>query len=543
MFKRILCLIMCTIMICGCFYGCGEIKGIDGTVIFPIDHDPEYLDPQIISFVGSKNIIANCFEGLVGIDEKGEIVPAAAEKWETSIDGLEYTFYLRKDAKWKVSSASGALIGENYKETFDFGVTADDFVFAFQRALKPETKSPGATLLYPIKNAAKVNSGKLDESNLGVEALSRNVLKITLENADPDFLYTLLEPVCMPCNEVFFNATRGRYGLSVKYLIYNGPFYINNWADDASVTLRRNPDYYDTAKVMPRSLYFSINNEQDTRLRKLRDETYNAAPLTFEQANELSEKKKYTVTGFDNSILSFVFNCATPEFANVNIRRAVAASLDMEIMTAHLGAPTAKGVISSSQKIGGIFYREGTSEILRYENGNSAALLQKGLEAMDTDDVEITVICDTKHENLVRNLMQSWQSVLGINFNIFVEAMSASELIARVDKGDYELALCDIKFTETTAFSVLDCFTSESDKNFVNYKNKKFDRLIKEIKLSDGIAGASYAIKRAEEYLIGEVVVIPLYENRSYYGFGKEVTGAVFSPAGEVIYMKNILIP
>ncbi len=542
MFKRILCLIACVALICGCFYGCGEIKGIDGTVIFPIDRDPEYLDPQIISFSGSKNIIANCFEGLVGIDEKGEIIPAVAERWESSIDGLEYTFYLRQDAKWKVSSSSGALIGEDYAETFDTAVTAYDFVFAFQRGVKPETKSPGASLLFSVKNAKKIYDGEAKADTLGVEAIDRYTLRITLEKTDPDFLYTLLEPVCMPCNEEFFNATRGRYGLSVKYLIYNGPFYINNWADDSSVTLRRNPDYYDTAKVMPRSLYFSINNEQDTRLKKLRDETYNIAPLTFEQVNELTQNKKYTVTAFNNSVLSFVFNCGTTEFSNVNIRRAVASSLDMTVLTTHLGEITAGGVVPTSQRIGGISYRDGADKISLYENDDPASLFRKGLEEIDENDVEITVICEQKHENLIRNLMQVWQSELGIGFNVFVEALSVADLTSRVSKGDYQLAFCEMKYFDTAAFSVLQHFTSGSDSNITGYSSKKYDSLVTAIKEADGIAASVAATKKAEQQLIKDAVIVPLYENQTYYGFGKGVSGAVFSLSGEVIYMKNILI-
>ena len=144
--------------------------GRDKQIIYPIDKDPEFLDPQIISYDGAKNIIANCFEGLVTLGENGNIVPGCAESWKITDGGLTYTFILRRDCMWRVSPAAGALLGEDYEESFDARVTADDFVFAFRRALRPETKSPGAKNLYSIKNALKVHSGELREEKLGVKA-------------------------------------------------------------------------------------------------------------------------------------------------------------------------------------------------------------------------------------------------------------------------------------------------------------------------------------------------------------------------------------
>ena len=64
MLKKSLTIILCALLLMSTFSACGEIKGSDAGIVFPIDADPEYLDPQIISYSGSRNIIANCFEGL-----------------------------------------------------------------------------------------------------------------------------------------------------------------------------------------------------------------------------------------------------------------------------------------------------------------------------------------------------------------------------------------------------------------------------------------------------------------------------------------------
>ena len=103
MLKKSIAIILCAFLLISTFTACGEIKGSDAGIVFPIDRDPEYLDPQIISYSGSRNIIANCFEGLVTLNPQGEIAPGCAESWSISDDGLTYTFKLRQDCKWRVS--------------------------------------------------------------------------------------------------------------------------------------------------------------------------------------------------------------------------------------------------------------------------------------------------------------------------------------------------------------------------------------------------------------------------------------------------------
>lgn len=539
MLKRIVALFLVLIMCFG-LTACGD-SGKDAQIIYPIDNDPEFLDPQIISDVGAKNIIANCFEGLVTIDADGKIAPGCAEKWDISSDGLTYTFHLRQDCQWRVSSYAGALIGEDYKETFDTQITAEDFVFAFRRALRPETKSPAAKSLYSIKNATQVNSGELPEDKLGVSAVGNYKLEIDLEWADPDFLFTLLEPACMPCDERFFEITQGRYGLGIKYLLYNGPFYISNWADDTSVSLRRNEKYYDTDAVKPVSVYFSINNEQATRLEKIKNGTYDVAPLTSTQAAEIENSKKYSLSEFPSSVLSLVFNCANENTSNTNIRRAIAASFDKSVLELHLGQLTAKGIIPSSMVLSGVPYREHAESLALYENEDPRALLEKGLMQSERNDVEISILCEEKYEEIIRILMQSWQSSLGVDFSVFVEPVDEDTLRSRVLKGDYSVALYTVSYSSVTAFNGLERFSTGSAYNICNFSKPAYDRLIHAIKSSHGNAATLEATTKAEKYLVSQCVLLPLYEQSEYYGLGKNVKDVIFNPTGEILYFKNTL--
>ena len=539
MLKKSLCLILSAILILTCFTACGEVKGSDAGLVFPIDKDPEYLDPQIISFAGSKNIIANCFEGLVTLNNKGEIVPGCAESWDFNTETLTYTFHLRKDCKWRVSIYAGPLIGLSSSETNSLPLTAYDFDFGITRALLPETKSPVAKALYCIRNASKVNSGKASSDKLGVRAIDDYTLEIELETSDPDFLFTLLEPGCMPCNEAFFEATGGRYGLAVKYLIYNGPFYINNWADDSSVSIRKNGFYYDSDNVLPRSVYFSINNEQDTRLDKLKGKTYSVSPLTKEQAEKIADKKKYTVVPFDSSLLSITFNCSDPVLSNKNIRRALASSLDYGVLTEALGAPTAKGIIPDTMSIGTQRYRDVASAASPYENSDPSALFEKGLRSLDAGKCEITILCTEEYENTVRRLMQSWQASLGIKCAIFTEVVSEADLLSRVQSKNYQLALTPVTYSTNTAFYALQRYTSASADNIAGFSDKKYDSMVSEIKLTHGLAETAAKTVTAEKHLIDSAVMIPLYSRQIYMGLAKGVSGTYFNLTGDIAYFKS----
>lgn len=537
MLKKILCISLILIMLLS-FCSCTGNKGADAQLVFPIDKDPRFLDPQIVYDIGAKNIIANCFEGLVAIDGEGNIVPAAAEKWITDTSETEYTFYLRKDMKWKVTSAAGKVIGENYKEEFDFRVTAHDFAFGLTRALLPETLCPGADSLFSIRNAKKVYKGTLPPSSLGIKATDDYTLKITLSQPDPDFLYTLLESYCMPCNEEFFGKTGGRYGLATRYLIYNGPFYINNWADDISISVRKSDAYHSTDSVMPASVYYSMNNEQPTRLKKLTDSTYSVTPLTEEQAAELSKKKHYTVNTFSSSVTALVFNCGDEGLKNENIRKGIVSSLDYPVITEALGEPDAAGLIPDSFLTGSVKFSEYRRETDRYRSPSPLTVFKKGLSELEKTGIEVTVLCSEENEKTVRALMQSWQSVLGVSFTVYAEATDEVTLRERVKKGDYQLAFTDLNFTGNRAYSILSSFTSLSKENFTSYKDKKYESLITKMKKAGGIAALASTAKEAEQYLISSCAVVPLYRVNNYYGLGKKVSGVIHNVSGEIVYFK-----
>ncbi len=542
MIKRIFTLSLCFIMLL--LLSACKGKGAEANLVFPIDGDPGYLDPQAVSTTGAKNIIANCFEGLITLDSNGAIAPGCAESWTISPDGLTYTFVLNKSCKWLPLNASSEFLGENYKESFDTRVTAHDFVFGLRRALLPETLCPGAKNLFSIENAELVNSGKLPVESLGVQALDDYTLVIKLTQADPDFLYVLLEPQCMPCNQYFFEMTGGRYGLSMRFLMYNGPFYLLNWVDDYSLDLKVNHDYYDFANVKPYTIYYSINNEQDTRLDKIKEEVYDVAPLTADQADELSSKRGYEVRSFESGLFCLAFNCKDDILSNINIRKAITYSFNSQALYQMLGQDsTAKGIIPSSMLLSGSKYRDTAGTLTLSKKDDPKKCLEAGLDQLDEDSISITILCTQEHEAAIRSVMQSWQAALGVKLNVFVEIAEAAEIKNRISTGgDWQIALTDLSFPNLTAFNGLLQFTSENSANLIGFSDKKYDSLVSKIKTASGLDSTVSAIKEAEQYLLDSCALIPLYDHPSYYGIGKNVDNIIFNTTGEILYFKKTTV-
>ena len=207
--------------------GCGSSTNSASFTWF-VDSIPANLDPQVAS--GASDVIAceNLYGTLVRKDPDGELVPGLCEEWTVSPDGLTYTFTLKDGLRY--AAAKGAAT--------EYDITAEDFVFAFRRIFRADTASPYAVEFSAIQNSAAVLAGLADESSLGVSANGALTLMFRLSERDDNFLAKLAMPGAAPCDEAFFESTRGTYGLTAKTTLASGSFYLYNWTTNG-LFLRR----------------------------------------------------------------------------------------------------------------------------------------------------------------------------------------------------------------------------------------------------------------------------------------------------------------
>ncbi|MEI6578325.1 MAG: peptide ABC transporter substrate-binding protein [Eubacteriales bacterium] len=534
--KRFASLMLSLIIILLSFAACSKNDGSNMDLIFPISAEPVSLDPQIAKDKTEKIIVNNCLEGLVRIGANGEILPGVALNWDISADGLEYTFHLRDNAQWHLISTLDDVLGKGYEKTFNTSVTAHDFVYALRRALSPVTKAPDAASLFLIKNAEKVNSGALASNTLGVAAINDFTLKISIINGSSDFLNLLASPVCMPCNEMFFTATKGKYGLDDKYLLCNGPFYLSNWSQLSSLFLRRNKDYKGNSEVSPNSVSLSISPDSGSYLQKLSQGVYIAAPLSAAEAAKVEKGSSITLVKYSNITWSLCFNCEDTSLKNVSLRVALCKAIDKAVLSQNLAKKIKNDYfVPACCVIGQTPFRElakgGCS--LSFDTAGAKRSWGNGLEKTGYTAVPITLICSAEYEKAMRQMFQQWQKTLGISLSITIEVLEDTEIKDRVASGDYQIALAPIQANKSSAIDFLQSFTTANVGNVFNYKSNTYDNILKQLKKGGNSAQTVAGCRKAEANLMRNGVVYPLFSESSYFALAKGASGIYSTPAGE----------
>src|SRR4051812_27903014 len=189
--------------------------------------EPDTLDPALSSGVQEMAIIGDLLEGLMTVDAAGHSIPGLATSWNTSPDGLVWTFNLR-EAVWSDGEA----------------ITAEDFVFAWRRLIDPAMASTYAYFLNPVKNAEAINAGKLPGTALGIKAVEPRKLEVTLQQPAAYFLEMLTHHTTYPLPRHVVQK-KGRAWAQPGNYVSSGAFLLKEWVPNGHVTVEKNPHFYD----------------------------------------------------------------------------------------------------------------------------------------------------------------------------------------------------------------------------------------------------------------------------------------------------------
>lgn len=534
--KKILSLflaLVAAISLCACGGSSEDI------LILPIESDPICLDPQVADSKEAKLMIANCFEGLVRLDKDYKIIPGVAESWEFSKDGLTYTFKLRKDTHWKLLNSFEDVLPEGYKDTYRTQVIAADFVYGISRALDPATQAGDAEKLFSIKNASAVNSGKQPTSALGISAQDDSTLVITLERADPDFLRILTLPVAMPCHEEFFKATHAKYCLDLKYTFCNGPFYLSRWAEDNTLSMYKNDEYKGNVKVSPDELYFYVNTEEASVVKKIRQRTYDCAFLSEAAKNELSDNDKLSNYSTENTIYGLCFNCSDSVLSDEDMRRALAMVTKTSELTANSDNAFTKGIVPDCVRYGENSYREAAGNVsgIAYNEQQALTLWKKGLKKLDITTAEVVITCAEENAPLMQQTIQNWQRVFSTSILAKVEVKTAEQISTMIYNTSYQVLYHKITTDSSTVTDTLKKFTSDSSSNIFGFADKNYDKTVNSIISTYSGAAKLNGCVNAEKYILDKAVFLPMLGGSSYAVVNKGVDGLYFAPAFESVCM------
>jgi oligopeptide transport system substrate-binding protein len=278
--------------------------------------EPKSLDPHRATGTWENNIIGDMIVGLYTEAADSTPILGAADKAETSADGLRWTFHIRPHT-WSDGKP----------------VTAGDFVFAMRRILDPKFAAEYCELLYPIKNAEKVNKGALPVDKLGVSAPNAETLIIELENPAPYLPQLLTHYTSYPLPQHAVE-THGKDWIKPGKMVSNGPFMLLSWRPHDHVTLVKNPKFYDVENVkLDRVTFLPIEDDLAALKR------YRAGEIDLQERWPLTEQK-WLKQNIPNEARNFTylsttyttFNTTKKPFNDARVRRAVAQAIDRKVI-------------------------------------------------------------------------------------------------------------------------------------------------------------------------------------------------------------------
>lgn len=504
---------------------------------YPISTDPECIDPQIAVNSSALMTIESCMEGLVRLDENGAVAPGVAKRWEVSPNGLTYTFYLREDAVWYVPEKLKKLLDDD----FDASLKADDFVFALRRALDPATGAPNAKKLYPIRNAEKIAQGEADPYLLGVKAVDKHTVQISLEYASPDFLHTMASAVAMPCSREFFDYTSGRYGLGSDMFLSNGPFYLSKWTRETSLYMRRNESYSGDTPAVPSTLSLYVNADEQKLIGSFLEGVYDAIPISSKNLSRV-QRDGIELESYTDTTWLLGFNQSEPSLADEKIRRALLSSIEIGSLTAQGFSTDAAGIAPPAVMLDDKSFRQaaGRAERPSFNPEEAAALFAEGLEETQLKKLEgLTLLCpdDLEIKRMMGNIIQDWQENLNLYVNL--EALPLEEMRARLLSGDYTVAYFPMQAGTDSVADYFRRFTGGDVRNILAYNDAEFNDLVNQAEICTSPAQRKSLFVQAENKLLTHAVVFPFAFEDTYYVTGKGVSKVEFYPYGGKVSFIN----
>ena len=304
-FRRLITFILVAILTFCCM-GCSDTNS-SAIVYYGVNEPPKNIDPQSAATITELMLVRNLYEGLMRKDINGNIVKGVADTYEKQ--GDTYIFKIKSDAVWNDGTP----------------LTAYDFKFGITRALLPETNSKNADCLYGIKNAKNVHTGKINAANLGVYVIDEHTLKIEAE-PNTDILYALTTAPAMPCNEVFFEKSVGKYGMSYDTVLCNGSYKMRKWAtEDFAMRIIKNDKYVGDFEAKNAAVYFSKSKEF-SNLECLDKNYVDLAEIPTTDYSKAKDKG-YKLTTLNNKVLIIRLGPSyTPELRNALFSSMITAN-------------------------------------------------------------------------------------------------------------------------------------------------------------------------------------------------------------------------
>lgn len=473
-------------------------------------------DPSVASDAASFTVFGQTMEGLYALDKNDTPVPAiSVGKPKISEDGKHYTFQLRKDARWSNGDP----------------VTANDFVFAWRRAVDPNTGSEYAGIFSGvIKNASEVISGDAKPEELGVEADGDYTLKVDLEQPVEYFDSLLAFGTFLPLNEKFVKEKGEKFGTNSDNMLANGPFVLTDW-DGTGLTWSYEPNghYYDKDNISLKKVNVQVAKTPNTAINLYQTgKADRTSPLSSEYAKQYKTNKDAS-TFQEGSSWYLKFNQKRDgkdaPLANKNLRKAIAMAFDKKSFTDVVLADGSKpldGYISAGlakHPETGKDFRKENGDLISYNVEEAKKYWEKGMKEIGKKELKLDYLSDDSENAKVTS--EYFQGQLEKNLKglkVEVQNVPFKVRLQKTIDQDFDIVMHGWGPDYLDPMTFLDLYEakgSTSHTSNTSYHSKKYDKLINDARVTyaNDPAKRWKTMLDAEKLLVQEdTVIAPIYQ-------------------------------
>ena len=526
-------------------------EGFDMAVC--IASEPQTIDPALNSAVDGAIMTQHMFEGLMKwsdsghpVNEKGNMNYAAlaagqAESYEKTDNGdgtVTYTFKIRSDAKWSDGQP----------------VTANDFVYSWQRLANPLTAADYCYMIDMVQGYAAVNAGEADPTTLGVSAPDESTFVVNLTYDCPYFLEICAFPAAFPVRQDIIEAYGDTWTTddNSSHYISNGPWKLAEWVHDSYIKMVPNEYHYDAANLGPNSLTFQLMEDQNSMLA-----AYRSGDLQFIEDMPVDEIAGLLASG-ELNIVDYIgtyyvcYQTQAAPFDNALVRQAFTLAIDSKYIVEQVtqtGQVPATGFVPAGiydadpdgddfRTVGGDYWDAPVDDATYQANCEKARqLLAEAGYPNGEGFPTVTYLYNTSdaHKAVGEALQQMWQEELGVTVQLQNQEWNA--FLETRKKGEYQIARNGWIADYNDPCSFLDMWYTGGGNNDAQYSNPEYDAMIDAAKATSDPAERMSYFHKAEDIIIGQDWALgPIYFYTQKYMMADDISGAFYTPLGYFIY-------
>lgn len=495
--KKVLLLMMLLVTsmaFCACKSNTEENTNTDGSVsyggeiVVGITQDLDSLDPHKAVAAGTKEVLYNIFEGLIKVDENGNFVPAVAESYEISADGLRYNFVLRNGVKF-----------HNGKT-----VTTEDVIYSLKRiAGMLETSDPEVSVLSAFSIISEINK-------------TENGIEVILSEPNSELIGFFTCSI-IPCD----------YDGQSTRPVGTGPFKFVSYEPLVNLVVEKNTDYYVNGAPYLDKVTFKITTGTDAAFLELMAGSIDIFPyLTNEQAEQL--KGKFDILdGTMNLVQALFLNNAVEPFNDVRVRQAICYALDrqeiLNVVAGGKGKIVGTNMFPSFEK----YYEASLESYYNTDIEKAKALLK---EAGYGDGLSFTITVPSNYDFHVKTAQVIVSQLSKVGIDAKIKLVEWATWLSDVYSGrQFETTVIGLD-SKLAPSDVLRFYPSTSSKNFMNYTNTKFDELFTKAKqATDETEKADY-YRQCEKLLTEEAASAYIQSPAQLVAVNPKLGGYKFYP-------------